>query len=113
MRRRLSATRMGDNESWIHRRIGEIAVPDHAGKSDAFTTTKNFLQVWMHVLHDRSWGMDGETPSLPSAAQGMDGETPSLPNAAQSPTAPVQETSEPSIKAASKQRVFGPGENRW
>ena len=25
--------------------------------------------------------MDGETPSLPNAAQGMDGETPSLPNA--------------------------------
>jgi len=70
---------MGDNESWIHRRIGEIAVPDHAGKSDAFTTTKNFLHVWMHVLHDRSWEMDGETPSLPSAAQGMDGDTPSLP----------------------------------
>ena len=25
--------------------------------------------------------MDGETPSLPNAAQGMDGDTPSLPNA--------------------------------
>ena len=46
--------------------------------------------------------MDGETPSLPKAARGMDGETPSLPMAAQSPTARVQETSEPSIKAAAK-----------
>jgi hypothetical protein len=25
----------------------------------------------MHVLHDRSWEMDGETPSLPNAAKGM------------------------------------------
>ena len=53
-------------------------------------------------LPNAARGMDGETPTLQNAARGMDGETPSLPMAAQSPTARVQETSEPSIKAAAK-----------